>query len=223
MVVLAVLVGLGIWHVQLARARAKKDHCKAMLRSLGLSLHNYHDSHGAFPPAAFLDANGTPLHSWRIRASQSANYDIDFNTRMDFSKPWDDSGNRPFLDSLGAECIFQCPSGDRSNPWTTHYVAVTGPETTWARDPPRIPRSDKGRAAIMIVEWPRSDIHWAEPRDITVDQFMAWFTSEDARREAHHADGVLGLDVSGEVREISLDANPEEVRQMFMVGDEPGE
>ncbi|MBN1909591.1 MAG: DUF1559 domain-containing protein [Pirellulales bacterium] len=220
--VLGVLFGLGVKAIQTARERANRHACPNALKMIGLSLLSYHDRHKAFPPAALADAEGNPLFSWRVRVIESVNYDIEFDKGMDFSKPWNAPENLGFLESLGTEGVFKCRPGDQSNPHTTHYVAVTGPGTLWAADLPRIPRSAKGRAAIIIVEWPRSDIHWAEPRDITVDEFMAWFTSGDAQREAHHPGIVFGLDVSGEVQQISLNADPEEVRQMFMVGpDEP--
>src|SRR5687768_11506472 len=31
-----------------------------------LALHNYHSSHGRFPPAAVHGADGKPLYSWRV-------------------------------------------------------------------------------------------------------------------------------------------------------------
>ena len=36
------------------------------MKQIGVALHNYHDAHGCFPPAYIADANGRPMHSWRI-------------------------------------------------------------------------------------------------------------------------------------------------------------
>ncbi len=40
--------------------------CTKNLRQLSLALHNYHDRHGHFPPPYVADANGKPMHSWRV-------------------------------------------------------------------------------------------------------------------------------------------------------------
>src|SRR5262249_39303175 len=49
--------------VQQAREAARRTQCRNNLRQIGLALHNYHEMHGAFPPAYIADASGKPMHS----------------------------------------------------------------------------------------------------------------------------------------------------------------
>ena len=36
------------------------------LKQIAIALHSYHEQYGSLPPAYVADANGRPMHSWRV-------------------------------------------------------------------------------------------------------------------------------------------------------------
>ena len=51
--IIGVLVALLLPAIQAAREAARRSECTNNLKQLGLGMHNYHDTHGVFPPGKF--------------------------------------------------------------------------------------------------------------------------------------------------------------------------
>jgi prepilin-type N-terminal cleavage/methylation domain-containing protein len=63
--IIGVLVALLLPAVQAAREAARRSSCSNNMKQLGIALHNYHDTHGRFPPESIW-ADGAPS-SWQPR------------------------------------------------------------------------------------------------------------------------------------------------------------
>jgi hypothetical protein len=49
-----------------AREVARRNVCIHRLKGIAIAMHNYHETYKSFPPAYVPDANGKPMHSWRV-------------------------------------------------------------------------------------------------------------------------------------------------------------
>jgi hypothetical protein len=128
-------------------------------------LQTYADKYKFFPPAYIADAEGRPMHSWRILilpwVSAPALYD-----RYDFNEPWDGPNNRLLADQMPP--VYRCLSDNLARPGETSYAAVIGPETIWpgSQTLPLSAVRDGLSQTILLVEAAGDGIHWMEPRDV---------------------------------------------------------
>ncbi|MSR56713.1 MAG: DUF1559 domain-containing protein [Planctomycetaceae bacterium] len=151
-----------------------RESCRHRLRTLGLALQNYHVTYGSFPPAFLSDANGRPIHSWRVLLlpflDQQALYD-----EYHFDEPWDGPRNTLLheraMNVLGHNC-FSCSADGKDMKQTTTYLAVVGSNTSWPGNRPRSKDEFRDGLAnsILIVEVYNSGIHCLEPRDLSFDE-----------------------------------------------------
>jgi hypothetical protein len=208
--------------IQNLREANSRSECANNLKQIALAVHNYDQTNRSLPPAYITGKAGKPLMSWRVAVARFLYYECPEN--VDFGKSWNDPKNQ-----VPTYCgrLFHCPDSlKRAGGPLTDYVAVVGRDTLW---PGKTPGDLKQHPrAILAVEWPNSDIHWAEPRDISVAEFLAWFRAKPPRRglwdwlsgrpapgDGFHQGGLLYVDADGNVGQLPRDTDPETVRKLL--------
>jgi prepilin-type N-terminal cleavage/methylation domain-containing protein len=141
--IIGILVALLLPAVQSARESARSLQCRNNLKQIGLAMHSYQATHGAFPPGAILKATVSTTNStwctspnidhgfapWTVLVlpylEQQNLYD-----KFDFTKPFSDAGfttpapNGSFVVPMPA---YRCPSdGQPVVPIVSNYWGVSG-------------------------------------------------------------------------------------------------
>lgn len=128
--IIGVLVALLLPAVQQAREAARRMQCSNHLKQLGLALHNYHDTHGSFPPGAISEN----FLSWAVfilpQMEQGALHDLFNFNRGSYT---DANKQEHGLNRIDG---YLCPSSDallsldpgRPDDFTLHYNGVSGPK-----------------------------------------------------------------------------------------------
>jgi len=156
--------------VQAAREAARRMQCLNHIKQIVFAIHNFHDARNALPPLYTVDANGKPLHSWRVHIlpyiEQVALYEM---IRRD--EPWDSEHNKQFHDRMPA--VYVCPSNPNQG---CTYVGIAGEGFT----PAKVEGRERTFAAIadglsntlMIIEV-KEGFCWMDPTaDITLDELV---------------------------------------------------
>ncbi len=165
-----VVGGVFLWRAVLdAREAARDMQCKCPLKQISLAMLNYEQTYKCFPPAYTTDAEGKPMHSWRVLLlpyiDSSAIYE-----KYRFDEPWDSPNNLAIAKE--AAYMFRCPSQPDVDYPITNYVLVVGPHTI--ANGPNCRKfeeiTDGARNTIMLVEVADSGICWNEPRDLRFDE-----------------------------------------------------
>ncbi len=205
----------------------RRSACVNNLKQIGIALYNYHGSHKVFPPAYIADAQGKPMHSWRVVLLP---YFEDDSTRQlaeqyNFDEPWNSPHNRALAGAMPA--VYRCPS-DESNTTQANYAAVVGPQTGWpgthginARDV-----ADGTSNTIAVVEVANAGIHWMEPRDLTFEQAAQGINPRGATAciSSNHTDGANVLLFDASVHYLQNDIPPDLLRALLTAnGGEPAE
>jgi hypothetical protein len=195
--------GLLLSAISSPRGAIMRAACMNNLKQIGLALHNYHDTNNNFPPANVCDKNGKALFSWRVEILPMLDNDSLYNA-LNKDEPWNSPNNIKQLNRTIP--LYKCPSGGSENvDFSTNYIAIIGPGTAWREDGlvKLTDLPDGGSHTVMALESINSGVHWAEPRDLTVEEAIEGLkTGKGLRISTAHPSVIQVLLADGAVRSI---------------------
>jgi hypothetical protein len=217
--VIAVLLGLLTASIQNTRQQAIATNCLGLhLGMVDFGIQGYHDAKGSLPPAYLTDANGKPMHSWRVLVLPYLGYKKLY-AQYDFSEPWNGPHNRLLTDPMPQE--YRCTAHEFDlHKQTTDFVAVVGPETAWpgATSIQFKDITDGVHQTIVLVEVANSNIHWMEPREMRFDDAIVGVNVDRVKGiSSTHAGQVSALTAGGHVFFLEKNTPPETVRAMLTI------
>lgn len=200
---------------------ARRSQCLNNLRQIGVALHNYHDTYQCFPPAFVADADGKPMHSWRVLLLPHLGY-TDLYKLYNFDEPWDGPHNRELADLIGT--VYQCSHIRPMSP-STSYVAVVGDGTMWpgAKSTTRASLLQSGGLpdTIMLVETTDPSFHAIAPRDLTLDEASQGINPKESARGmgSKHPGGMNVLFADGRCDFLPATTPPEKLQGLLKVNE----
>ena len=168
------MVALLLPAVQQARVAARRMQSSNNLKMIGLALHNYHDTYNSLPAAYVPDADGKPMHSWRVAILPFIEERPMFD-QYDFDQPWDSPHNLQVTKRMPLAYASPALSSEQVDEGLTSYVALAGPHTALStkgwhgfRD---ITRGTSN--TIAVVEDSEHPVPWSKPDDLTPEEFLS--------------------------------------------------
>jgi hypothetical protein len=179
-----------------------------------LAVVNYHEANRHYPPAYQADAEGRPMHSWRVLILPYLEQDAVYRRYL-FSEPWDGPNNRQLELPTPGSYVFH--GEKRTESTTTNYLAIVGPETVW---PGRSTITsdavkDGKEGTILVVENRGAGIHWMEPRDLSFADMDFTFNSPRGLSSKYRDPAVATLD--GRVYRLRKELSAETLRALLTI------
>jgi prepilin-type processing-associated H-X9-DG protein len=212
-----ILFALLLPAVQAARDAARRTQSSNNLKQIGLAMHNYHDANQTFPPAYVADADGKPMHSWRVLMLPYLEQGALFN-QYNMNEPWDGPTNSQISSTIIP--TYDSPT-DAAVGATADYLIVAGPETIFdAAKPAKMAEIVDGTSnTILVVESVGSGIGWSEPRDLSLANLDLTINGTPGNSiRSGNAQGASVLFADGSVRFLKNGTDPQVLRALLTKG-----
>jgi len=223
-VIATVMTGLFIPPREILHGPSRRGSCMNNLRNITLALQQYEQWYGSFPPAYIADANGKPIHSWRVLLLPFLEQ-RDLYDKYRFDEPWNGRNNSKLHHTRMR--LFECLA-DKQVTGETSYVAIVGAETAWPGEvgTRSYEIKDAFSSTILLAEVHNSGIHWMEPRDLELSKMAMTINPKNGVGiSSGHPKGAQVSLVDGRVKFLSNDLPPATLRALLTIadGEEVGE
>ncbi len=105
-----------------------RNTCSRHMQRITLAMLLYEREHGTLPPAWTVDAEGNPLHGWRVLLLPYMGQESLYK-KIRLDEPWDSEHNRQFHGEDLA--VYRCPSDPVAGPGQTTYSVIVGPDVAF--------------------------------------------------------------------------------------------
>lgn len=207
-------------------ARARRDAAlKGNLRLLGLAFHQYYDVYKSFPPSYVTDADGTPIHSWRVLILPFV--DTPDAKRMAEQYEYDEPWNSPTNLAVAVQMpeVFRSPRRRNGRP-ETDYLVITGPGTLFEKDRgTQLQQVTDGLSnTLLLVEVFESGVPWTAPRDLDFTKIPMALVPSTRKGNAggikgSEADGALVCFADGYVARLPNSISAETLKRLILRND----
>jgi prepilin-type processing-associated H-X9-DG protein len=139
----------------------------ANLKQIGLAMHNYHDTYGAFPPAAIADKGGKPLLSWRVAMLPFLGEDTLYK-QFKLDEPWDSDNNKKLLGEMPK--IYMTPGVNNDKDSETYYQVFVGAGAAFGLlQGTKLPAITDGTSNTLMVATAEKAVPWTKPDDMVFE------------------------------------------------------
>jgi hypothetical protein len=191
--------------------------CYTNFNRIARAIISYRDEHGHYPPPFVADADGEPMHSWRVLILPHMGYS-DIFEKYDFDEPWNGPSNSKLATLIPS--VYRCPESE-SNPsdLTTSYLAVTGPKTMWTSDRMLTEADviDGLHETALLTEFADNCVHWMSPEDMTYARCIDFSGSGVGGPSSKHSQGRWVVAYADGYVQVVDSAPTEVIRAMFTV------
>ena len=191
-----------------AREAARRSQCANNLKTIGRAIDAYSREHGSLPPPFSVDADGHPLHSWRVLLLPYLD-DVAAAGAIDVEKRWDDPANATAAVATAAS--YRCPSLRAPAGTTTYHLVVSQEGLVRPdRSATREEAASADRNTILVIEAPEGRaVPWMGAGDAGVEVLMG-------SDEGCHPGGVMALFADGRIDFLPIGSLPLDVRRSLI-------
>jgi prepilin-type processing-associated H-X9-DG protein len=150
-----------------AQAAAANIESANNLKQIAISLHNYHDSIGNFPPAAVCDKKGKPQLSWRVLILPYIEQDALYK-EFKLDEPWDSDNNKKLIAKMPK--TYAMPGKTKPGDTTTYYRVFVGNGAGWDwLMGGKITGITDGTSNTLMVVTAAEAVTWTKPDELEFD------------------------------------------------------